>query len=661
MDDLDSSIDALMNKGYGRKQAIDIYLEGTREKQSTQHFEAIDGDKTITNNASEKNYLSQNNNEKILKSTKTYKDNNYNSSSSKSKSFDTNDSDNKLYNNDNKDAYNLYGDNNDKYGYTSSDFNTLASANPLVELINSVKYPNKFKPLAKVNINRNMELPTFKASNSDDEGSDAEYIGDIHFYDLNKPRATNSTRSLDSNNNNNNNNKDFDVMIKKENLIRVDSITELFDIIESPKNNDNNKQKLIYSSLEVENEIDEFILRGYTREQALDVIDNRTNNNNKYNLNSTFSIGRSSPPNFVDESEIDWLISCGYNREQAVKAFLEKTHSPVKRETVSVKQTFSSKSPPSSPTGDKWIDSSISNSYSDDEMDGRVEELMRKGYTNEQAVKVVREQSAKSGKSKKSIEEPVKVEVDMEELLKRGYTYEQALHVIEVAIENKKKIQSTTLRQTDATPSYKLYNNGGVTKSNNNDNTFFGSKFMHNLNSKNSVLSEDEVMRLCLLISEQESLHGIHMYESLVPEDEEEINKMKEIGISNDDAILMIFDKRFGNNKAEVLKTDSSDTESDNKTPKKSFFGFSFFKSNSNKQQSPPEKVQSPSSTKKLTLTNVLSPSNLMKKSNSMKINEKDIKTLMALGFSRMESEVALTDNNNDVQKAALLLISGNN
>ena len=34
------------------------------------------------------------------------------------------------------------------------------------------------------------------------------------------------------------------------------------------------------------------------------------------------------------------------------------------------------------------------------------------------------------------------------------------------------------------------------------------------------------------------------MYEALTPEDELEINDMNKIGISNDDAILMIFDRR---------------------------------------------------------------------------------------------------------------------
>ena len=70
-------------------------------------------------------------------------------------------------------------------------------------------------------------------------------------------------------------------------------------------------------------------------------------NNSKFNVkspNKSNSIkfggsGKSSPPNFVDESEINWLISCGYDRDQAVQTFLEKTHSPGKRD-ISIKKIF---------------------------------------------------------------------------------------------------------------------------------------------------------------------------------------------------------------------------------------------------------------------------------------------------------------------------------
>ena len=104
----------------------------------------------------------------------------------------------------------------------------------------------------------------------------------------------------------------------------------------------------------------------------------------------------------------------------------------------------------------------------------------------------------------------------------------------------------------------------------------------------------------------------------------------------------------------ETNNTNESDNTNNNASKKK-FFGFTFF--NKSPTKSPTEKPSNALSPFNggNKIPNALSPTNNAKK---IKLIEKDVKTLMALGFPRAECEIALTDNYNDVQKAAMLLIS---
>jgi hypothetical protein len=58
-------------------------------------------------------------------------------------------------------------------------------------------------------------------------------------------------------------------------------------------------------------------------------------------------------------------------------------------------------------------------------------------------------------------------------------------------------------------------------------------------------LSSSEAIQLAMMLSEQESQYGVNMYDSLQPEDEPEIQAMIAQGMSMEDAVLAIFDRKF--------------------------------------------------------------------------------------------------------------------
>lgn len=57
--------------------------------------------------------------------------------------------------------------------------------------------------------------------------------------------------------------------------------------------------------------------------------------------------------------------------------------------------------------------------------------------------------------------------------------------------------------------------------------------------------SDQEALEIGMIISQQESEFGINMYDSLTPADEPEIANLTSQGYTTDEAILMIFNRRY--------------------------------------------------------------------------------------------------------------------
>lgn len=62
--------------------------------------------------------------------------------------------------------------------------------------------------------------------------------------------------------------------------------------------------------------------------------------------------------------------------------------------------------------------------------------------------------------------------------------------------------------------------------------------------------ADEHAMDIALLISQQEAQYGISMYDSLTPADQPEIDAMMARGYSNDEAIQVLFDRRYNRNGA---------------------------------------------------------------------------------------------------------------
>lgn len=59
-------------------------------------------------------------------------------------------------------------------------------------------------------------------------------------------------------------------------------------------------------------------------------------------------------------------------------------------------------------------------------------------------------------------------------------------------------------------------------------------------------LSSNDALQIGLLLSQQEEEHGVNMYDSLEVSDEATIRKLCQQGYSNDEAVLEIFNRKFG-------------------------------------------------------------------------------------------------------------------
>jgi hypothetical protein len=72
--------------------------------------------------------------------------------------------------------------------------------------------------------------------------------------------------------------------------------------------------------------------------------------------------------------------------------------------------------------------------------------------------------------------------------------------------------------------------------------------FKENPDSKSPMgnnITAADALQVGLLLSQQEKEFGTNMYESLRPEDEEELAKLVNSGLSSQDAALQIFQKKF--------------------------------------------------------------------------------------------------------------------
>jgi hypothetical protein len=65
----------------------------------------------------------------------------------------------------------------------------------------------------------------------------------------------------------------------------------------------------------------------------------------------------------------------------------------------------------------------------------------------------------------------------------------------------------------------------------------------------NCAVSEHEALKLGLIVSQQEADYGINMYDALMPADEQQIEQLIRTGITLDEAILKVFESRFGKTK----------------------------------------------------------------------------------------------------------------
>jgi hypothetical protein len=68
----------------------------------------------------------------------------------------------------------------------------------------------------------------------------------------------------------------------------------------------------------------------------------------------------------------------------------------------------------------------------------------------------------------------------------------------------------------------------------------------------NCALSDAEALKLGLLISQQFCDHGVDMYDALMPSDEDEIERLTDMGYTLDEAILKVFESRFGKTKVDL-------------------------------------------------------------------------------------------------------------
>lgn len=65
----------------------------------------------------------------------------------------------------------------------------------------------------------------------------------------------------------------------------------------------------------------------------------------------------------------------------------------------------------------------------------------------------------------------------------------------------------------------------------------------------NCAFSEHEALKLGLIVSQQECDYGINMYDALLPSDEQQIEQLIRTGLTLDEAILKVFESRFGKTK----------------------------------------------------------------------------------------------------------------
>lgn len=79
-----------------------------------------------------------------------------------------------------------------------------------------------------------------------------------------------------------------------------------------------------------------------------------------------------------------------------------------------------------------------------------------------------------------------------------------------------------------------------------------------NLSHQRPVKNVDrEALELGILVSHQEEKYGTNMFDSIRPEDEPEIERLKARGLSVEGAILTIFNRRYKNDPTRSVRIDS--------------------------------------------------------------------------------------------------------
>lgn len=176
---------------------------------------------------------------------------------------------------------------------------------------------------------------------------------------------------------------------------------------------------------------------------------------------------------------------------------------------------------------------------------------------------------------------------DLEILLERGYSQDQAEYIIELIYAakvegldySKLQLQDPTLSFPEQVLSDRLPKNkqaGPVIKGNvsitqekgldrkgmqhaKRMRNMLRGGFQSNISiDHNCALSDAEALKLGLLISQQFCDHGVDMYDALMPSDEDEIDRLTNMDYTLDEAILRIFESRFGRTKVDLSNLEVS-------------------------------------------------------------------------------------------------------
>eukprot|EP01035_Chromulina_nebulosa_P025579 gene25579-33396_t len=374
MGDLDANIEVFMAQGYDRKKAIALYFESTKDRPDDE--DQYSGENRRDDSAGSVRSSSEYDDQR--RRYRAARESFHKGMTTNSKNVAKR-SDSNKHNIDGRsdyDEYNLYSDVEE---FTSSDIKTLIEPNPLqfekqfssianmdfhnnsrvaaafngTDSVPAKKNQNEKKsspvrnslhlstsqpPSKSSNTSSNVStpfanMPKFKVSASDEEGSDSEYGGEIKYYDLNKwNRKDNRSDGAD-----------FDLLMSgngndDSNLRRVGSLTELLalkekskpaapsTLAEAQKPHSSRQQQQQSPQQQQPPPPQQQQQQQQLRGQAINMLHGDSGDYTDFGQEAQKKSSQPISPN-IDESEIQWLISIGYSREQAVLMYLKKTGS----------------------------------------------------------------------------------------------------------------------------------------------------------------------------------------------------------------------------------------------------------------------------------------------------------------------------------------------